>query len=265
MAYVLTSTEVFRISDVTDANGRRVITYEYREFYVQASPPDSYWFTPPTANVQLISAVSGPALGNSFYPFCPLRPTANLQPLSGGYTGVPNPVTMVACAPGAVRVQFPTASVNGIWPETVDAIGPIVTDAFEVVEVPMSEDVGRLRALPEFELLGEGATPVIPPVISNVQPAAGVIDRNTPISFETTDELDSFKRILIMVEFPDSQIKEVAFDGEGFGPKYQNINNTQTSITNGFSFTLLRDGGWPDSSGPILTPFVIDTTGGENA
>jgi hypothetical protein len=104
----------------------------------------------------------------------------------------------------------------------------------------------------------------IPPVISNISPTTITqIGPYQVLSFDVTDEEDSFKRIIIVAEFPTSKIKEIVFDGEGFGPMYANGLNQQQSIVNGYNFEILRDGGWPES--PTLTPFALDTTGGENA
>jgi hypothetical protein len=115
-----------------------------------------------------------------------------------------------------------------------------------------------------LQLVASGAAPTpVPPVVSNVTPTPGTaITTSTPISLDVTDDANSFLRILLAVSFPDGT-KEVAFDGAGFTARYSNPANTQTSITNGYRFTVLRNGGWPDL--PEITPFVIDTTGGEAA
>jgi hypothetical protein len=107
-----------------------------------------------------------------------------------------------------------------------------------------------------------GEPPPVPPVIDNVT-AEGDIEPYTVLELDTTDEKDSFRRIILAIEFPALKIKEIAFDGDGFGPMYTNASNSQTTISDGYHFTLLRDGGWP-SGAVILTPFVIDTSGAEN-
>ena len=107
-------------------------------------------------------------------------------------------------------------------------------------------------------------TPIAPIVFAVTPTVSSAIGKMTPVALSTTDEDDSFKRIIIVVEFPISKIKEVVFDGNGWGPMYTNAYNTQTAITNGWHFTILRDGGWIVGDGPVLTPFVLDTTGAEN-
>lgn len=104
----------------------------------------------------------------------------------------------------------------------------------------------------------------IPPIVTSVSPTPGIIGANTPISFDVTDESNSFKRIILVAHFPAAKIKEIILDGNGFGPMYSNGSNSQTVITNGFHYTVLRDGGWLPNDGPVITPFILDTTGEEN-
>lgn len=118
-----------------------------------------------------------------------------------------------------------------------------------------------------FDLIGVGEPPVvkIPPVVSNVSPTPGTnIGVDTVIGCDVTDEVNSFRRIILVAYFPLSKIKEVCYDGAGFGPMYQNAANTATAISLGVHFNLSRDGGWLPNDGPVLIPFVIDTTGEEN-
>lgn len=114
-------------------------------------------------------------------------------------------------------------------------------------------------------LYAYASIPVVPqpPIVSNIQPSEGPLNSNQILEFDVTDEDNSFKRIIFVVEFPELKIKEVAYDGLGFGPIYTNGFNSQVAITDGYHFTLFRDGGWPTGS-VILTPFVLDTTGEEN-
>lgn len=116
-----------------------------------------------------------------------------------------------------------------------------------------------------FNYTGNAPVEPVPPTVTIISPTAGTtISINTPIVFKVEDELDSFKRIILVIEFPASGIKEVVFDGNGFGPMYTNGSNTVSTIDNGFQYQILRNGGWIPNDGPILTPFVIDTSGGEN-
>lgn len=147
-------------------------------------------------------------------------------------------------------------------------------------EVPLSElPVGQIdfHAVPFFEvptpdiptsnieLIGGVPTPPTPtaPTISNVQPAAATAIASTdPVSFDITDP-EGFVRILLVADFPLLGIREVIHDGTSFSPNYTGFGNARTAITNGFSYSVLRKGGWPVS--PIIIPYAIDTTGQENS
>ena len=103
------------------------------------------------------------------------------------------------------------------------------------------------------------------PLIENVLPVptGSRIDPTQVVELDITDESDSFRRIILVIEFTNHKVKEVVFDGLGFGPMYQGSGNAQNPIFNGFHFTLQRDGGW--LTGPmVMTPFAIDTSGSEN-
>lgn len=105
-----------------------------------------------------------------------------------------------------------------------------------------------------------------PPAISSLVPAPPAnITTSTPIQFNVTDPQSNINRIVLVATFPTSKIKEVVFDGNGFGPMYTNGSNVQTAISGGYTFTILRDGGWILNDGPVLTPFVLDIEGLENA
>ena len=107
---------------------------------------------------------------------------------------------------------------------------------------------------------GGGATPVV----SNVTPAAGSpITAFTAISLDVTVSPGSFRLAELHVEFAGSKVFEVAHDGSDFGPMYRGSSNRRSTISHGYRYTLLRDGGWPSS--PTMTPIAIDTTGTENA
>ena len=100
------------------------------------------------------------------------------------------------------------------------------------------------------------------PVISNITPATGsAITALQIIQLEVTDVDNDLHRVLLAVEFTNNQIKEVVHDGDAFGPRYQNGSCSRTPITNGYSYSILRTGGWIE--GPDLTVYAIDNTGRE--
>lgn len=93
-----------------------------------------------------------------------------------------------------------------------------------------TEDV-TLGGLPEVTWLA----PVPGSPISAVQ----------PLSFEVVDPEGLLGDVLVLAAFPG--VYEVVHDGASFGPNYVESPNGRAPITNGWRYTVLRRGGWPDS------------------
>jgi hypothetical protein len=101
-----------------------------------------------------------------------------------------------------------------------------------------------------------------PPVISNVSPGTGVaISATAPLEFDVTDNSGLFRRVVVKLQFVGQEAWEIAYDGDYFDPRYS-VGSSRAVITNGWRYTLNRDGGWPGS--PTLTVFAIDQQGWEN-
>jgi len=101
-----------------------------------------------------------------------------------------------------------------------------------------------------------------PPVVSNFVPAAGSnILSSTPVGFDVTDA-GPIRRVIILARYPIAGLTEAVHDGTDFGLQYSNISNTRNPIAGGYTYTILRNGGWIES--PIISPFAIDVTGSEN-
>jgi hypothetical protein len=113
-----------------------------------------------------------------------------------------------------------------------------------------------------YFLVEGGTAETDPPYITNVQPPTGsYITSQTPISFDVMDD-QGFRRIIVHASYPASLTEEVVHNGDAFGLRYTNISNVVSPITGGYSYTILRDGGWPQ--GPTITPYAFDYSGGEN-
>lgn len=126
----------------------------------------------------------------------------------------------------------------------------------------LSLSPGYLYSVPGSIVAGGGSTDITRPVISNLNPTPGTpISTSQVISFDVTDNLGLFTRIIIIAVFGTAQ--EVVHDGANFAFIYQNASSTVTPITNGFHYTVLRSGGWPASV--TFEPFAIDVSGNENA
>ena len=101
-----------------------------------------------------------------------------------------------------------------------------------------------------------------PPTISNLAPTPGsAISRSDPVFFDVTDDKGGLRRALIAAKFADGSY-EVVHDGDAFAAGYASLS-TREAITNGFRYRVRRAAGWP--SGPTIVPFVVDTSGQENA
>lgn len=109
--------------------------------------------------------------------------------------------------------------------------------------------------------IGSASSDPVKPVITIVSPAEGsTLLRTTPIVADVTDN-GVLRRVFIYAVFPGQLAWEVVHDGEAFGPTFTGPANTRTSITGGYQFNLLRDGGWPAS--PELRIIPIDAGGNQ--
>lgn len=106
--------------------------------------------------------------------------------------------------------------------------------------------------------------PQVPPTVVNFSPSVGTdILANTVLSFDVVDFQGNnpveITYVIISAYYPDLGAEEVIFDGQNFGPTYTNNSNTVNPITAGFSFSCLRDGGWPDS--PYINVYAVNIYG----
>jgi hypothetical protein len=108
-----------------------------------------------------------------------------------------------------------------------------------------------------------GFGPAAPPVIVGVSPAGGSsITSGTTLSFSVTDSNYPLRLAIVAVSLPTLGIYEIAHDGTAFGPMYQGPANNRLSLSPasfGYSYTILRQGGWPAS--PTVVIFAVDTGG----
>lgn len=150
------------------------------------------------------------------------------------------------------QIKFGYLSSNNIREDLVD----FDLDLFQA-PLLLREFIGNIK------VSTSGPVDTDPPIVTIISPAVGSsIARTIPIVFNVTDPGGDFRRIIIVATFASSSLKEVVHDGNTFGPKYVGSINTRTVITDGFQYTILRDGGWPANL--VLTPFAIDTAGNEN-
>ncbi len=101
------------------------------------------------------------------------------------------------------------------------------------------------------------------PSLSWVSPTPGtVIRHNDPLIVQiTTVPGGSFAGLVLIVEYP-SGIWETIHDNTGFSGQYS-AGSARAGITNGYQFTIVREGGWPQT--PTIRCVAVDTSGNVNA
>lgn len=114
--------------------------------------------------------------------------------------------------------------------------------------------------LSAFETVTGGGSDAVRPLVSNVTPSLGSpITGATPLQFDVTDNQNAIAQVIIAIEFANSAIVEVAYDGNYFTAAYA-TSSVVAAILNGFRFTLQRAGGWPGSV-VTLRVFATDASG----
>jgi hypothetical protein len=83
--------------------------------------------------------------------------------------------------------------------------------------------------------------------------------KTTPIVFTVVGTASvGIRRAWASLAFPGIVGDEVVHNGSRFGAFYTGGTNTRAAITNGYQYTILRDGGWPDGALPLLTSFTVN-------
>ncbi len=106
----------------------------------------------------------------------------------------------------------------------------------------------------------ETGTEVIPPVVGNLLPASGPLEKHTVVSFDVTDD-SGLRQVFVVAAFP-SNIKELIHDGTDFNQGYRNSFNTRSAISGGYHYTVRRDQGWTEATVSIEV-YAIDTSGNQ--
>lgn len=132
--------------------------------------------------------------------------------------------------------------------------------AFEVEAIatpPMTDTTGRTEflfltlpgeAVFEVELTatpsGSGGGDGLGPTVSNFTAAGTLANANAPISFDVTDVDPGIGLVLVSILFAGDTEPTLVHNGASFEGVYSAFS-TKVAITDGFTFTLLRAGGWP--------------------
>lgn len=117
------------------------------------------------------------------------------------------------------------------------------------------------------EPLGSGATaiPSTVTIVTSLPPATA----STPVVITVTPGgVLPLRRCWLDVHFPGIVGDEVVHNSSRFGAFYTGNTNTRVTLPGGgYQFTILRDGGWPVGSFPLVSSFdvyAVDTGGTSN-
>lgn len=99
-----------------------------------------------------------------------------------------------------------------------------------------------------------------PPVVDQVSPPAGAsVGRNTPLAFRLTDNNGTWALRELLIRFGGATNFEWVHDGTSFQGFY--VGSTETPVTGGFHYSLVRAGGWPAGARVRLRLYVVDAGG----
>lgn len=97
------------------------------------------------------------------------------------------------------------------------------------------------------------------PTIDNVSPANGAsVTQTTPIEFDVVDLAGTIAHAQISVYLTESDVDELAWDGERFTNQY--FQSSRSELSGGHRYSIARRGGWP-SGGFKIRARVIDSDG----
>lgn len=108
-----------------------------------------------------------------------------------------------------------------------------------------------------FQPIQLGASDVTVPAITNLSPAEGsTLATSGAVSFDVTDA-SGLSLVIVLIEYASGEC-ECAFDGTSFAENFA-PGSSKTTITNGFTFSIARFGGW--RMAPTIRVRAVDTKG----
>jgi hypothetical protein len=85
------------------------------------------------------------------------------------------------------------------------------------------------------------------------------ISKSTPIIIDVYSTAVPLRRAWVNASYAGFLPDDMVHNSDRFGSAYQGSTNVRSNITNGYRFTLLRDGGWPGT--PAITVHAVDSLG----
>lgn len=103
-------------------------------------------------------------------------------------------------------------------------------------------------------------TDVAPPVVTVVgPPITTAIVASTALAFTVTDDV-ALRRVMVVARLAQLGLEEVVHQGDRFAVLYAGAS-TRMPIAGGYSYSVLRNGGWP--ADVTIDVYSIDTAGNE--
>lgn len=99
--------------------------------------------------------------------------------------------------------------------------------------------------------------PPAPPAVSGFNPpVASAITKVQTLTLSVSG-LNGLVRALVAVSFPNIGLYEIAHDGDAFNAERYpaDLGNLRTVIPGGYTFTILREQGWPASPHVVVMAF----------
>ncbi len=98
-------------------------------------------------------------------------------------------------------------------------------------------------------------------MVALVSPPEGALDSDGLIVVDVTSA-DPLAVLILTILLPGISSNEVVYRAGAFGPSYTGVRNIVTTISGGYRFKVVRNGGWPPG-GVTFSADVVTTSGAE--
>ncbi len=167
-----------------------------------------------------------------------------------------NGAAFINCAGTTTEVGGAGLGLGAYYYETTQAeVDTLGYDALKIDKSPSA-----LPYIYEWNVIPAAAPVVLPGsiVVSLITPIS-TISKTTPIIIDVYSTTVPLRRAWVNASYAGLLQDDMVHNSDRFGSAYQGSTNQRAGITNGYRFTLLRDGGWPGT--PSITVHAVDTLG----
>lgn len=208
--------------------------------------------------------MTGPSGFNSRYPLFSIVVTS-IEAASYGYLGFVEDLfwSLDTLPSGDCFDEGPASSVRRFLHVQSNGGGLALpwNGSLTLVNPNGAEPSRTIRPAEFVATIAENADPT-PPIVSDYDPPLGTpIWPYRPVKFSVTDDAGVFAAIVVYASFGGGRPTELVHDGTLFRHPYG--SSVREVITNGFRYTIRRQGGWPTY--PVFVAHAIDLGGNVNA